>query len=236
MTVKSTAIAEAAKPGQFLNIRGRDSMDVLLRHPMSILRAGKGNLEILFKVVGKGTDQLSRYRTGEQMDIIGPLGNGFDLGGVDRKSVLVAGGTGVASLFFLAEELARRKKEMIVLLGARTGKELLCAGDLRKFTEVKIATEDGSKGMRGMVTGLLEQEISGCGSVFSCGPRPMLKKVAEVSRKNHVSCQVSLEELMGCGVGACLSCACKVKSNGGFEYQRVCAEGPVFNAGELIWE
>jgi len=239
-------IAAIAQPGQFLQVRVKDDCEPLLRRPFGIHRVnGASSIEMLFEVVGQGTEILAQRKTGEYLDIIGPLGNGFDYGracGLPRTGLLVAGGMGIAPLAFLAEKLVAHKtkgapdKKILVLIGARTKKQLLCEGELKKLgCEVKVATDDGSKGFKGRVTGLL------CGllpaidrrllTIYACGPRPMLRELARLAQKYNLPAQVSLEEHLACGIGACLGCV--VKTTDG--YKRVCKEGPVFQARETAF-
>jgi dihydroorotate dehydrogenase electron transfer subunit len=231
-------IAKGSQPGQFVNIRLTDTPEPLLRRPFSIHQVNGSKIEILYEVVGKGTELLSQKKQGEYLDIIGPLGNGFSL---DEQTLLVAGGMGVAPLIFLAEKLAKiqnpkSKIQNIVLIGARTKKQILCEKEFKKLScDVKISTDDGSQGYKGKVTDLLKKILSTLNpqpsTICACGPQPMLKEVANISKKYNISAQVSLEEHMVCGIGACLGCVVNTREG----YKRVCKEGPVFNADEIIW-
>ncbi|MDI6606108.1 MAG: dihydroorotate dehydrogenase electron transfer subunit [Candidatus Omnitrophota bacterium] len=225
------AISGSCLPGQFLTLRLTDGYEPLLRRPFSIHRATGPNIEILYELVGRGTEILSQKKPGEVLDIIGPLGNGFTL---NRQAIIIAGGMGVAPLIFLAEKL--REFKIIVLLGAKTKNQLLCERDFKKLgCQVKIATDDGSKGYNGKVTQLLQHLLSTIdhrpSTIYGCGPRPMLKEVARISGRHHLPAQLSLEEHMACGIGACLGCAVNTKEG----YQRVCKDGPVFDAARIIW-
>jgi len=230
-------IAKNAWPGQFINIRVNDTYDPLLRRPLSIHGVNGARIKILYKVVGKATEILARKKKGELLDIIGPLGNGFACGKrktENGKQILVAGGMGVAPLVFLAGRL--RKTTLQVLIGARTKEELLCVNDFRKAgCPVSIATDDGSAGFKGRVSDLLKQLLQESQSrpqtIYACGPRPMLKAVADIANERGIPGQLSLEEHMSCGIGACLGCV--VETKGGLK--RVCKEGPVFAAKELAW-
>lgn len=242
--LKAPQIAHNAHPGQFVNIKLTDTFEPLLRRPFSIHRVKGSNIEILYEVVGKGTEILSQKKTGEYLDAIGPLGNGFNYKSEARskeRGVLVGGGMGVAPLLFLAEKLAEQKT--IILIGAKTKNQLLCEMEFKQLGyEVKISTDDGSKGFKGRVTDLLKcllSTIPACrrgrdyrlSTIYACGPKPMLKEINTLSKKYNVPAQISLEEHMACGIGACLGCV--VKTSEGFK--RVCKEGPVFNADEIIW-
>jgi len=254
-----------AVPGQFVHVRIEDSCDPLLRRPLSIhdiIPSRKGSrslLKIVYEVVGKGTELLSEKQAGSPVDILGPLGRGFDVRALARakRIILVAGGMGVAPLYFLARRLVGsggRRSEVakpIVLIGARARDHLVgekAFKDLR--CRVRVATDDGSKGAKGFVTDLLEKElpevdrrvaavdgrpgaVGGCGvAVCACGPKPMLAAVSSAARAHGVPAHVSLEEFMGCGLGACLGCAVRTVSG----YRRICHDGPVFDAADIAWE
>ena len=232
-------IAKNALPGQFINIRVNDDYEPLLRRPISIHGVSGTKIKIFYEVVGKATEILAQRRKGESVDIIGPLGNGFDFGKqkrANKKQILVAGGMGVAPLTFLAEKLReiqnpKSKTQNVVLIGARTKDQLLCVQDFKKSgCDVRISTDDGSSGFKGRVTDLLKEVLS-ADMIYACGPKPMLKAVADIANERGVWAQLSLEEHMSCGIGACLGCAVKTKAG----LKRVCKEGPVFNAGDIIW-
>jgi dihydroorotate dehydrogenase electron transfer subunit len=240
----SSRIALGALPGQFVNIKVNECHELLLRRPFSIHRVNGPNIEILYEVLGKGTQILAQKMPGEYLDIIGPLGNGFNYRiaySVQRTAILVAGGIGVAPLLFLAEQLIKRNtqyaiRNTLVLIGAKTKKQILCEKEFQKLgCGVKIATDDGSKGFKGSVSDLLKKFLStvNCqlSTIYACGPGPMLREVAAVAKKYNIPAQVSLEEHMACGIGACLGCV--VNTQDGFK--RVCKEGPVFDAKEIVW-
>ncbi|MDA7857916.1 dihydroorotate dehydrogenase electron transfer subunit [bacterium] len=245
--LRAPQISKEAKPGQFIHCRcspkkGRGQAPPLLRRPFSIHRTKDGTLDILYKVIGKGTQVLSRKKVGEYLDILGPLGNGYKIN-KRKRALLVAGGTGIASLVFLAQRLSSlNSKPRAVFIGAKRKEELLCVEDFKKLGyQVQVSTDDGSSGFKGLVTDLLKKQLSSRHSgraknpgsnslICASGPGVMLKKVAQISKKYKISCQVSLEENMGCGIGACMGCVTKIKPQG---YKRVCADGPVFNADEV---
>ena len=244
--LSSPDIAQSCCPGQFINIKVNAGMDPLLRRPLSIHRAGAGKISILYEVLGPATKILSLKKPGEHLDIIGPLGNGFTIPHTRSLAhpltILVAGGMGVAPLVFLAQKLAERKmksekRKTIVLIGARAKNQILCADEFKKLgCEVKIATDDGSRGFKGKVTELLAENLRLATretrhAIYTCGPSPMLKSIAWICAEANISAQLSLEAHMACGIGACLGCVVKTKSG----MQRVCKEGPVFAAQELIW-
>lgn len=230
LTLQAPEIARDARPGQFVHIRVTGSYDPLLRRPFSFHWVGEENFGVLYQVVGRGTKFLSQVRPGDSLDLLGPLGRGFDLNSASSP-LIVAGGLGVAPLLFLAQRLARNRPT--VLIGAPTKKQILGEQRMRALAaEVRTATEDGSSGTKGVVTDLLASVLRTDHSVFACGPREMLRAVAGIcQKKGCLSSQISLEEIMGCGLGACLGCGVK-SSRGG--YRRVCSEGPVFYVSEVI--
>jgi len=236
--VLSPYLAKNSKPGQFVEVRCSQDLEPLLRRPLGVHRITEDGIEMLYEVVGKGTGLLSRKVKGDTVDIIGPLGTGFDLSAVSHSlnTVLVAGGVGVAPLLALAECLANRKN-IIVLIGACKKFHVLCENDFKKLgAKVSVSTEDGSKGKKGLITDLLKNLLAAdrlpLTTICACGPSGMLKAVASIAKAAQISCQVSLEERMACGVGVCLGCPVKTKSEG---YKMVCKDGPVFNAEEIAW-
>lgn len=238
MALRSHRIVKEAKPGQFVHIRVADSPYPLLRRPISIHSLDDNEtFSILYEVSGEGTDLISRTKNGQSLDVIGPLGSGFSFAANIKRLILVGGGIGVAPLLFAAQTGLRRKLEVTALVGARTRDCLLCAADLKNLgCQIEAITDDGSSGREGFVTDLVEEAIVGRGkgpaAVMACGPRPMLHRTAVAAGLYDVPCQVSLEEYMACGVGTCLGCS--VMTRGG--YKRVCADGPVFPAEDIVWE
>jgi dihydroorotate dehydrogenase electron transfer subunit len=241
IALESGNIASSAQPGQFVMVDVKEAGMPLLRRPLGIHSVNKKKIEFLYEAVGAGTQNLSRKKPGEKLGIIGPLGNGFDLAlsGSCLNPVLVAGGMGVAPLFFLAQRLAGKKRlatgGIRVLLGARSRDGILCAQEFRKTgCDVTIATDDGSRGFRGKVTDLLERMLSSVerqSVIYACGPEPMIKRIAFLSQRYRVPAQVSLEAHMSCGFGACLGCVVDTAQG----YKRVCKDGPVFMAQEVIF-
>ena len=238
--LEAEGVAREALPGQFINIKLNDNLDPLLRRPFSIHKTKGKNIEVLYEVVGQGSKILSQKKAGELLDIIGPLGNGFSVLG-SRLSVIVAGGMGVAPLLFLAEKLTQKAKgktqnKTTVLIGARDKKQLLCEKEFMNLgCAVKIATDNGSTGLKGRVTDLLKNVLLGIGyeqvAIYACGPKPMLKEISIVARNQKIPAQISLEEHMACGIGACLGCVVDTRQG----FKRVCKDGPVFMADEIIW-
>ena len=224
-------------PGQFVEVRVDDSPSTFLRRPISInfVDREKNELWLLVATVGDGTRRLAQLQPGDTLNCVLPLGNGFTL--VSHPSprtshLLVGGGVGVAPLLYLGARLKEEGVEPTFLLGARTAKDLLMMDEFRRYGRVFVTTEDGSEGERGFVTqhSLLQKEEFGL--IQSCGPTPMMKAVARYARQADVECEVSLENMMACGLGACLCCVEKtVEGN-----LCVCKDGPVFNVKRLLWQ
>jgi dihydroorotate dehydrogenase electron transfer subunit len=240
----SNRIASQAQPGQFLMVRPSKFPEPLLPRPFSIHRVQGDHIDLLFKAVGQGTRQLAELKKGDRLEVRGPLGRGFVLN-EDQEPVLVAGGMGVAPLLFLAETLKQTQKRFSknpprLFIGARTQNELLRLKEFKQAgVEIGVATEDGSSGEKGLVTGLLKKKLqkpSSNQALFVCGPNLMLKAVGNWAIEKGISCQLSLEARMACGLGACLGCAMARKEGAGFTYVNVCQEGPVFEAREVLWD
>lgn len=224
------------RPGHFVMVRVSDGLDPLLRRPFGVYRVGQGTVELLYAVVGKGTEILSRKMPGESVDLLGPLGNGFTLPAKGQRAVMVAGGMGIVPLYMLAKKV----KGSVMLFGARSAKEASVADDFKALDiKLRIATQDGSVGKKGLVTDLLQDEIRPGDVIYACGPAGMLKKIASIAAHAGVRCQVSLERSMACGIGVCLGCAVKAsghKEASNRNYKMVCSEGPVFDSEDIDWE
>lgn len=236
----SKKIAPRVKPGQFIHLRVAERNDHVLRRPFSVFKADRQSLSVLFKIIGKGTEILAQMRPGDKAGMIGPLGNGFPLPAKNVYPVFVAGGYGAAALYLLAE---RTKKKGTLFIGGRTAEDILCAADFKRLGwEVRTVTEDGSAGQRGLVTDLLKGYLFKKNemyqtALYACGPMGMLEAVARIAMAGGWKAWISLDRHMGCGVGACLACVQKVKDgSGGWKWARICAEGPVFECREIIWE
>ena len=233
--LRAPRIAADIRPGQFLHLRIATGADFILRRPFSVHRAHGDEVELLYQVLGRGTRELSSKVRGDTMDAIGPLGHGWAVPEGSAHVLLVAGGLGAAPLGMLAEVLAQRGVAVTVALGAPTA-ERLVARELfeRVARRVEIATDDGSAGVRGFVTVLAERLIDAHRPdlVCACGPEAMARAVARLADAAGVRCQVSLERLMACGIGACLSCVVTTVSG----RQRACVDGPVFDAMEVVWD
>lgn len=248
MLICAPNIAQQARPGQFVHLRCTNSSDLgsdtqpLLRRPFSFHRFNQNNFEILYKVVGQGTRILAKKRQGERIDVLGPLGNGFDIKPTSNQqrptTILVAGGMGVAPLLALAEKLVdANRSKILVLIGAKTKKAVLCARGFRKLgAKVRVATEDGSQGFKGLVTKLLKDILPSTinyrlSTIYACGPKSMLQEIAGFSDNRKMPTWACLEENLACGLGACLGCAIKTQLG----YKRVCKDGPVFKLQEIVW-
>lgn len=229
-----------AEPGQFVMVRLPEGTGPLLRRPFSIHRlvesAGRvEGIELLFKVVGAGTRLLSRMERDDRLDVVGPLGRGFTVPEGMERVFLVAGGIGVAPMFFLGSVLRRRGVDLAgctVFIGGGSRNDLLCVNDF--FTAgmqtLQLATEDGSAGERDRVTGPLERAVRADrpDRIYACGPLPMLRAVARIAESAGVPCEVSVESMMACGMGACLGCATRDRTRPD-RYLHACMDGPVFD-------
>ena len=234
----------SAKPGQFIMVQVSDSISPLLRRPFGVFNTGTDEqpwFEMLYKVVGKGTALLASHHAGEIIDVLGPLGTGFDQGSDDEEKLIVGGGIGLAPLYPLCKELTQKKSPVRLFVGGRTQADILCLEAFKALgVDCHVATEDGSLGTKGFVTKALEQhldQLSGKAALYVCGPHGMLEAVARIADARQLPCQVSLENYMACGVGACLGCVTPGKNHSPTtpDYRCVCAEGPVFASNELQW-
>jgi len=237
MQVDAADIAADGRPGQFLMLKcGKNS---LLRRPLSIHGvSADGRVQLLYRVgmgargetEGRGTGWLSQLQEGDNIDIIGPLGNGFSVAAASRRLLLVAGGIGIAPLGFLAGKAVSGGREVVLLMGARSAAGMLPQNMLPSGVTCILTTEDGSAGQKGLVTDILPGYLERADQVYACGPRAMLEKMASVPGLGQV--QVSLEVRMGCGTGACYGCSIRTVRG----MRRVCREGPVFDIKDIIWQ
>ncbi len=241
-------IAAASLPGHFVMISVGDGIDPLLRRPMAIYRivreAGAAvGFTLLVERTGRGTTLMARAKAGDEADVLGPLGCPFRLpaAGVldDEEDLLVMGGVGAAPFPLLAETLTSRGARVRAFVGGRSREDLLCLDDFAELdVPVHLATDDGSAGHHGFVTGALEAHLrraAGRPRIYSCGPTPMMRAVDELAVRHGCDHQVSLEAPMACGIGVCLSCVVPVDRGDAWIYQRICREGPVFDAATLGW-
>jgi len=239
ITLKAPEIASCCKPGQFVMIRTSVGKDPLLRRPFSIHQAdASGHIQIYFKVVGRGTEILAHVRVKEELSVFGPLGRGFTID-ENLPTCIIGGGLGIAPLLFLAKEVCRRKKKNcgpdLIILGGRTRDEVEpLVNDFREIgIRTLVTTDDGSYGEKGFVTDVLKSvDLASDTRVYACGPEPMMAAINEYCLAEGLGCQVSVESVMACGMGACLGCNRPV---GDGKYVHVCMDGPVFEAKELKW-
>ena len=221
-------------PGQFVEVRVDSSPSTFLRRPISINYVDRANnqLWLLVATVGDGTRALATLQPGAVLNCVLPLGNGFTPAVSGQKVLLVGGGVGVAPLLYMGAQMREQGIEPTFLLGARTHEDLLMLDEFKKFGRVYVTTEDGSAGEEGFVTNhsILQQEQFS--RISTCGPTPMMKAVARLAREKDIDCEVSLENLMACGLGACLCCVEKTTEGN----LCVCKEGPVFNINRLLWQ
>ena len=262
----ATEIADISRPGQFINLRISEAMDPLFRRPFSIFRTiplarGEKGLEIVYKVVGRGTRKMTGLLPGEEVDMIGPCGNGFSLEGGKKSHVLLGGGVGTAALYMLGEQIVRNQEantNLHVFLGANTKGSMILIDEFQNLKkDLKISTDDGTFGYRGMVTELFKSsmeksEIPSESAVYACGPEPMYRELRSLLEKYRFSAQVSIERRMACGMGVCLSCICKVRKGevekyrslpkshiqfseqDDYGYALTCWDGPVFHLEEVV--
>jgi dihydroorotate dehydrogenase electron transfer subunit len=238
LVVRAQQIAPLVQPGQFAHVRILPLKQALLRRPFSIFQVSGDTLSILYKTIGQGTEVLSRMQPSEELNMIGPLGHGFTVpqpGG--EVPLLVAGGYGMAALYLLAQ---RSRQKGIVFVGGRRRVDILCEEEFSALGwEVRVTTEDGSHGAKGLVTHALLMELkrrTAGRKLFACGPTAMLKAVGQLATEFDLPAELSLDEHMGCGIGVCLTCVVPIKTRDGWEYQRTCTDGPVFDSKQVAWE
>jgi dihydroorotate dehydrogenase electron transfer subunit len=252
LTIVAPEIGELARPGQFIDIKLPQDSSHVLRRPFSVYRMHKrggwaSTIEIVFDIRGAGTAHIASLRSHSIIDLIGPAGRGFVMPKRRAHCLLVGGGIGAAPLFFLADELRNEGHRVDFVLGARSSGLLLNPIDVRRLASVyRITTEDGSAGERGKVTDVLLETMEKCATevVYACGPHPMLAAISPICAEQRIPIQVSVEELMGCGYGVCMTCVIPVRrqprgSEGpedAMAYARTCTEGPVFNGANVIWD
>ena len=224
-------------PGQFVEVRVDGSPTTFLRRPISInfVDYQQNELWLMVAMVGDGTKALGKLQKGDKLNCVLPLGNGFSFqsdGIASHKALLVGGGVGVAPLLYLGAQMKEQGMEPTFLLGARTASDLLMLDEFKKYGRVCVTTEDGSEGEKGFVTNhsLLQQEHFDM--IYTCGPTPMMKAVARYAKEKGIACEASLENLMACGLGACMCCVEKTTEGN----LCVCKDGPVFNINRLLWQ
>ncbi|WP_017796609.1 dihydroorotate dehydrogenase electron transfer subunit [Oceanobacillus kimchii] len=229
MIAENSRISEQAKPGQFVHIYIPGHT---LRRPISIAAVdpSTASVSLVFKAIGEGTKQLSNYQSGMQIDVFGPNGNGFSIDiSEDERVLLIGGGVGVPPMYHLAKRLSEETSiDIVSVLGFQTKNAVFYEEEFNRIGETYIVTDDGSYGTHGVVTDIVGQ-FKDRTQYFSCGPLPMLRAVK--SKLSHIPGKVSLEERMGCGVGACMACVLPTVDN---HYKKICSEGPVFVAEEVV--
>jgi dihydroorotate dehydrogenase electron transfer subunit len=249
LSVKLPLSFKTPMPGQFVMTRERGRIDPLLGRPFGVYHFEKSEseatVEILYKVVGKGTLLLSRLREGDFVEVLGPYGRAFDVYPEAGRVVFICGGIGVAPITYLASHYRRltgaRNVKLVCYYGASKAENLVGIEKIKDIiNEVHISTDDGSAGYKGLVTERFSKDISsydpGSSKIYACGPRSMLKQLSELLAENSVSCQILMEERMACGVGACLGCTVLLKDGEGKGgHARACIDGPVFNIRDIHW-
>lgn len=230
LKIRCPEIAAEASTGQFVEVYPDNGVNLLAR-PISICETDKllGTLRLVFQIVGKGTELFSKLTKGDKIRVLGPCGNGYSL--KDGKAILVGGGIGVPPLLETCKKL---KGEKTVVLGFRSGSFL--TEEFEKYNaKVFVATDDGSVGFKGNVVDLLKAQDLSADVIYSCGPRIMLKFLSLWAEEKGIECQVSMEERMACGIGACVGCVIKIKDGDDWAHKKVCKDGPVFDSKEVIW-
>lgn len=239
LVLEAPQLSAALAPGQFVHVRVPALETSALRRPFSVFDASEGRVTVLYKTVGRGTSALNGVKPGDVVKVLGPLGHGFPVE-CDGAALLVGGGYGVAPLHFLARALKTSgHRDVVAFIGGRTSSDLLAVDELRALgVDVRLATNDGSAGVKGLVTDPLDDELARLREegrrfeLFACGPDPMLKAVAMRANGTGAKGWISMDRHMICGVGACYACIQKtVRGN-----SRCCVEGPVFRAADLVWE
>jgi dihydroorotate dehydrogenase electron transfer subunit len=234
LTLQPLEKIKKPRPGNFFMLSVDNGLDPLLKRPFSIYHSASGTLQIIYRVVGKGTDILSKKKASDRLEVIGPLGNNFPIKKTQQNVILIAGGLGIAPIYSLAETLTNPH----LFYGARTKKEVLCTDELNKIgIDPIISTDDGTLGKKGNIVNVLKKFITNNSShitrysFYACGPEPMLKALSPLAEKYKLNMHVALEQNMACGIGTCLGCVVKTKTG----YKRVCKEGPVFPIEEIVW-
>lgn len=226
-------MATSAVPGQYLMVRCGEPPYPLLRRPLSIHRCNGDKIALLYNIAGLGTGLLSRIKPGQYIDVIGTLGKGFSLNNV-RRPLLIAGGRGIAPLFFLCETALKSGRTVTLLYGARSSAELYPLDYLPAGIDTVVTTEDGSSGQRGLITNILTHYIVNADGIFACGPLEMYRTIyRQLKESPHLNLvQISLETTLGCGTGFCYGCTIPTSKG----YKQVCKDGPVFKMADITWE
>jgi dihydroorotate dehydrogenase electron transfer subunit len=250
MKVKLASSFDDPLPGQFIMIRIAGLNDPFLSRPISIYSFSRGknccSIELLYRVVGKGTQILAGLIKSSQVEIHGPLGGSFEIPNDKKQIIFIAGGIGIAPLSLLAEHLGHNgcssKESISFYLGAQTADAIVGLNKLQKLCyNIQVCTNDGSLGRKGLVTEAFQKDMKkypqAFTMIYTCGPKAMVRALSKILSGSKFQCQASLEERMACGTGACMGCAVAIKDNkGNLTYKRVCADGPVFDIGQIVWE
>ncbi|NTV30197.1 MAG: dihydroorotate dehydrogenase electron transfer subunit [Candidatus Omnitrophica bacterium] len=234
LVLDAAQLAKAVKPGQFVQVKVSDGLEPLFRRPFSIFRARDGQVEILYEPVGIGTRILTAKRKGDRLDVLGPLGRPFTMPGRRvRHIVFIGGGVGVAPFMLFSDVLKEHKAEKLLLYGGRTAAHTFSLREFnRNGVKSMIATDDGSHGVKGRVSELFGQVPLGPDTmIYACGPKPMMAAVQQFAKQNGLTGEASMEEVMACGLGACLGCSIPTVNG----YRTVCHDGPVFSLEELVF-
>ena len=230
LKLKSKKTLPEINPGQFVEVQVNSDSKVLLRRPISIndVDSQTNEISLIIQTVGQGTKELAKINEGEEINLVYPLGNGFNIEG--ENPLLVGGGVGIAPLLYLAKNFHAKGIKPKVLLGFRSQEQMIDLKEYEKYADVYISTQDGSVGSKGLVT---ENEIftQSYDIIYTCGPTPMMKAISDYSLKNNIKCYASLEHKMACGIGACLCCVQNTTEG----HKCTCTEGPVFNVKDIIW-
>lgn len=233
LTLIGQQVLDMKQPGQFVHLRVSDQMEPLLRRPISISSIDKETLEftMIYRADGRGTMLLSEKKSGDQVDVLGPLGNGFPIDGIEpgQTALLVGGGIGVPPLYELSKRLVEKGVKPVHVLGFQSKDAVFYEREFRQLGKTHIVTADGSYGHKGFVTNVLETLEDDFAVYYSCGPTPMLKALEEMypGKEGYLS----FEQRMGCGIGACFACVCETTEKTKADYVKVCSDGPVFQSG-----
>ncbi len=247
LKLAAPVIGPLVQPGQFVHLRVPRLENAVLRRPFSVFKADAEGISILYATVGMGTEALTTVEEDEEVSLLGPLGTGFPMVGKDKTPVLVAGGYGNAALYLQAKNLPVKG---VAFFGGRSAQDILCVDEFEALGwDVRVTTDDGSLGTQGLVTAALDLWLAEQGAgdrsqesgfqgleIFACGPNAMLKAVGDRALEKGFTAWLSMDRNMACGVGACLTCVIKRKTETGWEWARCCKDGPVFEASEILWE
>jgi dihydroorotate dehydrogenase electron transfer subunit len=237
LTLEGELVAEMREPGQFVHVKTGSGLEPLLRRPISIssINEKENRFTMVYRAEGRGTELLSQKDIQDHVDILGPLGNGFPVEEAAEGStvLVVGGGIGVPPLYELSKRLIENGISVIHVLGFQTKDQVFYEEEFAKLGETYIVTADGSHGHMGFVTDVIRKLTDEFSVIYSCGPTPMLRALEK--EYGHKKLFLSLEERMGCGIGACFACVCHTADDpGGYSYKKVCTDGPVFRAGEVV--